>query len=61
MANKEFRPAMLPSVIFNDNALNIAEAIKTIQAGFCKRVDIGDYIKVYECKNVIRIDIKYNA
>ena len=61
MANKEFRPSMLPSVIFNDCALKIAEAIKTIQGGFCKRVDIGDYIKVYECKNIIRIDIKYDA
>lgn len=61
MANKEFKPSTLPSVIFNDSALKIAEAIKTIQGGFCKRVDIGNYVKVYECKNIIRIDIKYDA
>jgi len=57
MANE----SKLPSVIYSDNALKIAEAIKTIQNGYCKRVDVSNDIKVYECKNIIRIDIKYEA
>ena len=36
-------------------------AIETIQEGVCKRVDIDNKVKVYECKNVIRIDIKTNG
>ena len=36
----------------------VVRAIKTIQDGVCKRVDVNDDIKVYECKNIIRIDIK---
>lgn len=36
----------------------VVKAIKTIQDGVCKRVDVNDRIKVYECKNIIRIDIK---
>lgn len=36
----------------------INKAIETILSGVCKRVDINSYIKVYEVKNVIRIDIK---
>lgn len=36
----------------------INKAIETIRSGVCKRVDINDNIKVYEVKNVIRIDIK---
>jgi hypothetical protein len=36
----------------------IAKAIQTIQDGICKRVDVDDNIKVYACKNIIRIDIK---
>ena len=36
----------------------IQEAIAVIQKGVCKRVDVSDRIKVYECKNIIRIDIK---
>lgn len=36
----------------------IQEAIDTIQRGVCKRVDINDQVKVYQVKNVIRIDIK---
>ena len=48
----------LPYMIFEQNAHNIQEAITTIYNGRCKRVDIGDDIKVYACKNIIRIDIK---
>ena len=37
---------------------NIAEAIGYILDGICSRVDISSNVKVYECKNVIRIDLK---
>ena len=36
----------------------VVKAIQTIQDGVCKRVDVDDNIKVYACKNIIRIDIK---
>lgn len=36
----------------------VQEAIAVIQKGLCKRVDVNDDIKVYACKNIIRIDIK---
>lgn len=36
----------------------IEEAICVILDGVCKRVDISDGVKVYEVKNVIRIDLK---
>lgn len=36
----------------------VVKAIQTIQGGVCKRVDVDDNIKVYACKNIIRIDIK---
>jgi hypothetical protein len=36
----------------------IIKAMETIQAGVCKRVDVNDDIKVYACKNIIRVDIK---
>lgn len=36
----------------------IEAAIDLIRSGKCKRVDVSDRIKVYEVKNVIRIDIK---
>lgn len=40
----------------------VFKAVQTIQDGVCKRVDVNDDIKVYECKNIIRIDIKqYNG
>lgn len=39
----------------------ILSAVETIQEGACKRVDIDNKVKVYECKNVIRIDIKTNG
>ena len=40
--------------------LKVVRAIETIQDGVCKRVDVNDDIKVYACKNIIRIDIKQN-
>lgn len=36
----------------------VLEAIDLIKRGTCKRVDVSDTIKVYEVKNVIRIDVK---
>lgn len=36
----------------------IQEAVKLIEQEVCARVDVDDNIKVYRCKNVIRIDIK---
>lgn len=53
MANK------LPSMIVTENALKIVEAVKAVQNELCSKVDIDGVIKVYECKNVIRIDVKY--
>lgn len=41
-------------------AMKVYEAIAVIQKGICKRVDVNSDIKVYECKNIIRIDIKQN-
>lgn len=38
----------------------VVRAIETIQDGVCKRVDVNARIRVYECKNIIRIDIKQN-
>lgn len=44
--------------VFNDNALAIYQAIHNVESGVCQRVDINDRIKVYQCKNVIRIDVR---
>lgn len=33
-------------------------AIQRIVEGSCKRVDVSEDIKVYECKDIVRIDIK---
>lgn len=42
----------------NFDAVKIQQAIQAIEAGWTKRVDIDDHTKVYEVKNVIRIDLK---
>lgn len=39
----------------------IRHAITSVLSGNCKRVDISPDVKVYECKNIIRIDIKIYA
>lgn len=39
----------------------IEDAIELIKAGKCTRVDVSDMIKVYKCKNIIRIDIKVHG
>ena len=36
----------------------IEEALCSILRGDCKRVEINPDVKVYECKNVARIDLK---
>lgn len=38
--------------------LKIADAIESILAGTCSKVIINDNVKVYQCKNIIRIDLK---
>ena len=42
------------------NADKIKHAVTTILSGNCKRVDVdvNPDVKVYECRNVIRIDLK---
>jgi hypothetical protein len=46
-------------VEFNaDTREKIAEAVKIILEGKCARIIINDKVNVYECKNVIRIDLK---
>ena len=44
--------------VFNDSVLAIYNAIHNIENGVCQRVDVNARIKVYQCKNVIRIDLK---
>ena len=41
-----------------DTVSKVLEAISVIEKGVCKRVDVNADIKVYACKNIIRIDIK---
>ena len=36
----------------------IVEALCSILRGDCRRVEINQDVKVYECKNVVRIDLK---
>lgn len=36
----------------------IANAVQDVLDGVCSRVDVNKNVKVYECKNVVRIDLK---
>lgn len=36
----------------------IEEAIGCILEGICSRVDVNKNVKVYACKNIVRIDLK---
>lgn len=36
----------------------IRRAITLVLSGNCKRIDVSPSVKVYECKDVIRIDLK---
>lgn len=40
------------------NVEDIKRAVGLILEGVCSRVDVSDGVKVYECKNIIRIDLK---
>lgn len=53
---KEKRNILTPITISK-----IDSAVGSILAGECTRVDVSDSIKVYMCKNVIRIDLKLVA
>jgi hypothetical protein len=41
-----------------ETCVKIASAVQDILEGVCARVDVNKNVKVYECKNVIRIDLK---
>lgn len=41
-----------------ETCMKIERAIHDILYGFCNRVEVSKNVKVYECKNVIRIDLK---
>ena len=40
---------------------DIIRAVETVLKGAARRVDVAPDIKVYECKNVIRIDLKMSG
>lgn len=40
------------------NVEDIKRAVGLILEGVCARVDVSNGVKVYECKNIIRIDLK---
>lgn len=40
------------------NVEDIKRAVGMILEGVCSRIDVSNSVKVYECKNVIRIDLK---
>ena len=40
---------------------DIIRAVETVLRGEARRVDVAPDIKVYECKNVIRIDLKMSG
>ena len=40
---------------------DIIRAVETVLKGEARRVDVAPDIKVYECKNVIRIDLKLSG
>lgn len=61
MTKKEHGSSLLDSIAstkFRRHGTAIGQAMDQIQGGLCKRVDVSSDIKVYACKNVIRIDIK---
>lgn len=45
-------------IIRDVNFDKIQPAITLVLSGNCKRVDVSPSVKVYECKDVIRIDLK---
>lgn len=41
-----------------ETCVKIASAVQDILEGVCARVDVNKNVKVYQCKNIIRIDLK---
>ena len=41
-----------------ETCVKIASAVQDILHGFCSKVIVNDNVKVYQCKNIIRIDLK---
>lgn len=41
-----------------ETCVKIASAVQDILEGACSKVIISNDVKVYECKNIIRIDLK---
>lgn len=41
-----------------ETCVKIASAVQDILECVCSRVDVNKNVKVYACKNVIRIDLK---
>jgi hypothetical protein len=51
--------AMNETVDFSqETCVKIASAVQDILHGFCSKVIVNDNVKVYQCKNIIRIDLK---
>ena len=46
-------------VMFDESTkAKIAEAVDLVLSGSCARVEINNVVKVYECKGIVRIDLK---
>lgn len=41
-----------------ETCVKLASAIQDILHGFCSKVIVNDNVKVYQCKNIIRVDLK---
>ena len=41
-----------------ETCVKIASAVQDILEGICSKVIISNDVKVYACKNIIRIDLK---
>lgn len=48
----------VPPTLIERYVDQLNQAVETVLSGVCKRVDVDDRVKVYTCKNIIRIDIK---
>lgn len=42
----------------DETVKKVLEAIEMVKSGTCKRVDVTSDVKVYQVKDVIRIDVK---
>ena len=48
----------VPPTLMERYFKQLNQAVETVLSGVCKRVDVDENVKVYACKNIIRIDIK---